>query len=139
MVPHPWRRFGTDWPGVEVRFVNWLGQRWEETRWEPDGPVVYMNGRIQQVKRRAAITHACEHLDRGAPCDAMRARDEMRVVNATARWLLPDLDLVADTLAVYPLSHAAHELWVPKRILIERLNGLTDDESEYVHSRRESA
>lgn len=137
VIPHPWRRLGQDWPDVEVRRVD-LGGRWEITRWEHPHPVVYLHQALNQVQGRAAIAHACEHLDRGAPCESLRASIERRVVAATARYLLPDLDLLADTLAVYDARRAADEMWVPWGVLVDRLNGLSDAESEYVHSKREA-
>lgn len=59
------------------------------------------------------------------------------MVRATARWLLPDLDLIRRTLACCDARQAAVELWVPWGILVDRLNGPSDAESEYVHDRQE--
>lgn len=138
VIPHPWRRLGTEWPDVRVVRVD-LGHRWEITRWERPHPVIYLHHALTQVQRRTAVAHACEHLDRGAPCESLAASIEARVVAATARYLLPDLDAVASALATYDARRAAEELWVPWGVLVDRLNGLTDAESEYVHSRRGEA
>lgn len=136
VIPHPWRRLGDDWPEVRVVRAD-LGHRWEITRWENPHPVVYLHQELNQVQRRTAVAHACEHLDRGVPCETLRASIEARVVAATARYLLPDLDQIADALAIYDARRAAEELWVPWGVLVDRLNGLSDAESDYVHSRRE--
>lgn len=137
VTPNPWRRLAEDWPEVRVEYSD-LGQRWERTRWELGGPVIHLHERLLQVQARYAVAHATEHLVRGAPCESLRASIEARVLADTARWLLPDLDKVADVLAAYDLRAAASELWVPWQCLVDRLNGLSDDESEYVHARREA-
>jgi hypothetical protein len=138
MTPNPWRRLADEWPAVRVEHVD-LGERWECTRWESAGPVIYLHEDLLQVQRRYAIAHACEHLDRGAPCRTLRAAIEARVVTATAKWLLPDLDKIVDVLSCYDLRAAASELWVPWGCLVDRLNNLSDAESLYVHQRRGDA
>lgn len=135
MTPHPWRRLAEDWPAVDVRFID-LGARWELTRWESPYPVIYLHSGLTQVQRRAAVTHATEHLILGPPPAYLRASVERRVVAATARYLLPDLEALADALATYDARRAAHELWVPWGVLVDRLNALSDAESDYVHARR---
>lgn len=136
MTPHPWRRLAEDWPDVQVRHVD-LGARWELTRWEQPHPVIYLHEKLTQVQRRAAVTHATEHLILGPPPTYLRGAVERRVVAATARYLLPDMGQIADALATYDARRAAHELWVPWSVLVDRLNGLTDSESDYVHARRD--
>jgi hypothetical protein len=138
MHPNPWHRLSEDWPAVEVRFQD-LGARWEITRWEASGPVIYLHEELTQVQRRAALAHAIEHLERGAPCHTLRASIEQRVVNATALWLLPDVEIMAAAIAAYDceLHRVAHELWVPFHVLIDRIKTLTDDEWVYIDKHRE--
>lgn len=133
MHPDLWQRRVADWPEVDVCSVD-LGDRWEVTRWEPGGPVVYLHRRLTQVQQRAALTHALEHLDRGAPCASLRATIEQRVVAATARWLLPDLTAIADSISAFDgdLRRVAHELWVPFHILLDRLRGLDAAEARVI-------
>lgn len=113
---------------------------WGLTRWVSGRPVeIVLNCELTQVQRRVTIAHECEHLDRGAPCASLQASIEQRVLQATARYLLPDLDVLGQHLAVYDLHRVADELWVTWPVLVDRLNGLSDDESLYVHSFRSDA
>lgn len=137
MTPHPWQRLARDWPDVNVTYAD-LGHRWGVTRWWPNGTKqIVLHQDLNQVKRRCVIAHECEHLDRGAPCETLRASIERQVISATARYLIPDLDILGETLGVYDLRRAANELWVTFPVLVDRLNGLSDDDSLYVHSFRE--
>jgi hypothetical protein len=141
MDVNPWRRLAEDWPGVPVVYAD-LGSQHRHglTRWKRGRPVeVALNEHLTQVQRRCALAHELEHLDRGAPCETLRASIERRVLNATARYLLPDLALVADTLDVYGWHRAADELWVTFPVLVDRLKNLTDREVERVTLRREHA
>ena len=136
--PHPWRKLADDWPHVDVRYERLPSHRWGVTRWMSDGTVhIALNDRLNQVERRCTIAHGLHHLARGMPCGTLRAGIEARVIAETARYLLPDLDRIGRTLAVYDLRTAAEELWVTRRVLIDRLNGLTDDESLHVHGFRD--
>jgi hypothetical protein len=138
MIPNPWQRLREDWPDVRIERTD-LGHRWELTRWERPVPVIYLHQNLTQVQERAALTHACEHLDRGAPCESLRASIEQRVVDATARWLLPDAEVLAAAIAAYDsdLHRVAHELWVPFHVLIDRIHTLTEDEWVYIDKRRD--
>lgn len=136
MHPDPWKRLANDWPDVRIEHDDLLGL-WAETRWMRSGRiVVVLDTRLNQVERRVCIAHECEHLDRGQPHGTLRASAETRVRQATARWLVPDLEILAETVAVYDLHQAAEQLWVTFPVLVDRLNGLTDTESNYVHERR---
>lgn len=137
MTPNPWRRLAADYPDVEVRYAN-LGFRWAETHWTPDGAYIVLHRDLNQVQRRAGIAHEVEHLDRGAPCRTLRATIERRVIDATARYLLPDLEVIGDALMAYDQRRAADELWVPHRILVDRLTGMSDADLDYLAGRREA-
>jgi hypothetical protein len=133
VLPNPWDRLREDWPQVKWHKAD-LGSRRGETRWYDDGRIeILTHHDLTQVARRAALAHELEHLDWGAPCHTLRASNEARVIAATARYLLPDLEQIRDAVHTYDLRRAAHELWVPFTVLVDRLNGLTDDESHYVH------
>lgn len=134
VIPNPWHRLRDEWPDVKWFSTN-LGRRRAETRWYGDGRVeIHLHRDLIQIQRRASLAHELEHLDRGAPCHTLKASIEQRVLTATARYLLPDLDAIRDAIEVYDLRRAAEELWVPFVVLVDRLNGLTDRESRYVHS-----
>src|SRR5689334_6344497 len=112
MQVNPWQRLAEDWPAVTVEYAA-LGADWGRTRWVRGKPrVIILNEQLTQVQRRVTVAHECEHLDRGAAHESLRASEERRVLAAAARYLLPDLDLLAATLAVYDLHRAADELWV---------------------------
>jgi hypothetical protein len=139
MHPDPWTRFAEDWPAVTWRKVD-LGLRWGLTRWVGGQPVeVLLHSNLTQVQRRVTIAHECEHLDRGAPCRSMRGRDEQKVRDATARYLIPDLGQLAAHLAAYDVHRAADELWVTYPVLVDRLRGLSDTELERVTNGRGDA
>lgn len=96
--------------------------------------VIVLDRHLNQVERRVCIAHETRHLERGAPCGSLRSWDETKVRNATARWLIPSIDVLAEAVTTYDYHRAADELWVTFPVLIDRLNGLTDAESDYVHS-----
>jgi hypothetical protein len=141
MQVNPWQRLAENWPGVPVDYAD-LGSphRHGLTTWEAGQPLrVSLHQQLTQVQRRCALAHELEHLDRGAPCETLRASIERRVIAATARYLLPDLELLAETIGAYDLRRAADELWVTFPVLVDRLRALTDRELEYVTSRRGEA
>lgn len=141
VIANPWQRLVEEWPAVQVVYSD-LGSPHihGQTRWKRGEPVaVVLNRALTQVQRRCTLAHELEHLDRGAPCETLRASIERRVVAATARYLLPDLDLLAATLAVYDLRRAADELWVTFPVMVDRLRALSDQELDYITERRGEA
>lgn len=141
MQVNPWQRLAEEWPHLKVVYVD-LGSPHKHgaTRWKAGRPVsVLLHEDLTQVQRRCTLAHELEHLDRGAPCDGLRASTERRVINATARYLLPDLSLIADAVQLYDLHRAADDLWVTFPVLIDRLRGMTDSELEIVAARRNEA
>jgi hypothetical protein len=138
MTVNPWQRLAEDWPAVPIRYLD-LGSRFVHGRsvWKRGRPVeVQLHSALNQVQRRCTLAHELEHLDRGAPCETLRATIERRVVHATARYLLPDLDLVSSAIEVYDLHRAANELWVTFPVLVDRLRGLTAKELDHVTRHR---
>lgn len=141
MDVNPWRRLAEDWPGVPVVYAD-LGSQHRHglAKWKRSRPVeIALHERLTQVQRRCALAHELEHLDRGAPCETLRASIERRVLNSTARYLLPDVDLLADMLNMYDWHKAADEMWVTFPVLVDRLKNLTGREAERVTLRRERA
>lgn len=139
MQVNPWQRLAEDWPGITVKYED-LGARWGVTKWRRDKPIgIALHSRLTQVQRRVTIAHECEHLDRGAPCETIKASVERRVLAATAKYLLPDLELVAGMLAVYDMHRAADELWVTFPVLVDRLRSLSDLELTIVGAPGEHA
>ena len=140
MQVNPWQRLAEDWPHLQVVYRD-LGSQYRhgETRWKRGEPqAVVLHQDLTQVQRRCALAHELEHLDRGAPCESLKAKVEARVVRATARYLLPDLTVVSAALECYDMHRAAAELWVTFPILVERLRGLTDHELACVVSRNDA-
>lgn len=138
MQVNPWQRLAGDWPDLPVEYAD-LGSPYlhGQTHWRNGVPVkVVLHERLTQVQRRCTLAHELEHLDRGAPCETLRASIEARIVKATARYLLPDLEILAATLAAYDLRRAADELWVTFPLLVERLRALTDRELDLVTDAR---
>lgn len=137
MAVNPWERLAHDWPQIPVRYEDFDDPYLHGlARWSRGRAVeIVLANDLTQVQRRCAIAHELEHLDRGQPCDSLRASIERRVVDATAKYLLPDLELLAETLAVYDMHRAALELWVTFPVLVERLRTLTDDQVAAVMSR----
>lgn len=138
-IPDPWRRAGDEWSSVQIVYRDLPSQvRRAETRWLRGDPVAIVLDRgLNQRERRCSLAHELEHLDRGQPCGTLRATIEARVCADTARYLLPDLEVIGKTLAVYDARQTAVDLWVTYKVLIDRLNALSDEESLYVHSFRE--
>jgi hypothetical protein len=141
MFPDPWQRLRQDWPAVRVVRTDEriLGERYELVRWEVEGPVIYLHHDLSPVQERAGLTHAMEHLDRGAPCESLRSIIEQRVVEATARWLIPDERVLAASLHAHggDLYRSAHDLNVPYFVLKQRIRHLTEDEWIYIEKHRE--
>lgn len=138
LAANPWQRLAEEWPAVQV-LEDDLGSPHIHgmTRWKRAEPVaVVLHKDLTQVQRRCALAHELEHLDRGAPCEALRAASERRVVTATARYLLPDLSLIADMLEAYDIRRAASELWVTFPVMVDRVRAFTDSELEFITARR---
>lgn len=139
MDVNPWQRLAEDWPHVQVVYED-LGPRWGLARWRHGRPwQIALHHDLNQVERRVTVAHECEHFVQGFACETLKASAERRVLKATARYLLPDLDLLADTLAVYDWHRAADELWVTFPVLVDRLKNLTDTEVQQVTLRKERA
>jgi hypothetical protein len=137
MAVNPWQRLAEDWPRIQVVYEDLGPHRMGESRFRAGKPVgIALHKDLNQVERRCTLAHELEHFDRGQPCETLRASIERRVLAATSKYLLPDLDLLADVLALYDLYRAANELWVTFPVLVDRLKNMTDTELEHVTARR---
>lgn len=115
-------------PEVKIRLRADLGTRWGQTVWREGVPEIHLAVDLGKIQRRCTLAHELHHVMHGPPCRPLCPEDEAEVVEATARFLLPDLRAVAVTLAQLDLEHAAEALMVTRNVLTERLDGLTDDE-----------
>lgn len=131
--PNPWLYLKDNHPDIPVWVTANLGSRWGQTVWHDDGRVsIHLAFDLGERQMRCALAHEIHHLLRGAPCHSLCPLDEWEVRAATARWLLPDLDLFADTLARMDLGRAVEHLQVTGCVLMDRLYGLTSDEIAHV-------
>jgi hypothetical protein len=130
--PDPWAYFAARWPEVEAHHDLVVPGLWGLTEFEPV-PRIRLHWRLTQVERRVTIRHECFHLERGPIPRGGIGREERIVRDLTARWLLPDLDEIRETLSALDTHAAAEHLCVTFAVLVDRLNGLTDAESRHVH------
>lgn len=130
---HPWRAF---------RALSHIRLRWavlpEEILGYTDheiGEVVLARG-LTQAERRCTIAHETQHVLRGPVPAYLRPREEARVDREAARMLLPDIAVIAETLAwAHTVEEAAEELWVDVDTLRCRLRTLHPSERGFVNRR----
>lgn len=127
-VHDPWQYLADRHPEVKVRLRADLGRRWGQTVWLEGVPEIHLALDLGKTQRRCTLAHELQHVLRGAPCQPLCPADEADVVEATARWLLPDLLPIAVALAGYELTEAAERLMVTRNVLTDRLDSLTEDE-----------
>lgn len=138
--PHPWNYFGHHWPDIKAVFVNDLPRFTRaETRWPRSGatPYIAIAEGLTVVERRCALFHEVQHLELGKPCGRNRW-DEEKATERTARWLLPCLPQIAREMkggGTY--GAAAMGLWVTRPVLLDRLNRLSDAESDQLDALRD--
>ncbi|HEU5008810.1 MAG TPA: ImmA/IrrE family metallo-endopeptidase, partial [Jatrophihabitantaceae bacterium] len=80
------------------------------------------------VQQRCTLAHELHHLEFGRPCGSFCDDNEREVVEATARWLLPDLAPVGAALRTQDVEAAARDLGVTRQVLADRLCTLTEHE-----------
>jgi hypothetical protein len=73
------------------------------------------------------------HLERGAPDEWSREREERHVECQTARWLLPHVPVIKEAIEQHGLTRAARLLKVPQSLLVLRLRNLTEQETHLLH------
>lgn len=90
--------------------------------------VIWLDTRLQQVERRCALTHELVHLERGHD-GCQEPRIERQVCAETARRLIPVDDLCKHAAWTSNVHELADELWVTERVVTDRLQSLTPEES----------
>ena len=90
--------------------------------------VIWLDSRLQQVERRCALTHELVHLERGHD-GCQEPRIERQVCAETARRLIPVDDLCKHAAWTSNVNELADELWVTERVVTDRLQSLTPEES----------
>lgn len=92
---------------------------------------IWLDPELTQRERRCVLAHELVHIWQGHNGHQPPAV-ERRVHEATARWLLPDLTIVARALADSTLADAAEALWVTEGTLTTRLSSLTSAERAHL-------
>jgi hypothetical protein len=93
---------------------------------------------LGRIQRRCTLAHELHHVIKGEPCTPLCPDDEADVIEQTARFLLPDLEPVADALSRLDLERAAEALNVTRNVLLDRLDGFTEPELvQFNHRMRE--
>ena len=123
----PWQYLDEHHPNVTVHLVP-LAERWGETVW--DGPAIRINLALDlsAIQRRCTLAHELMHVKNGAPCSNLCPDNEARVIEQTAAWLLPDIGEIARALNNDDVDTAAKNLLVTRKIVLDRLDWLSDDE-----------
>ena len=130
---HPWRAFRAlaDWSRHWHRLPSGI---WGQTCWETR--TVTLTHGLNQAERRCTIAHETQHIIRGPVPGHMEAREEAAVDRNVARLLIPDVRVLADTLAwSATVGEAASELWVDPETLQVRLTSLHPAERAYLRLR----
>lgn len=131
--PDPWQTL-RDQPHLDLVWGG-LPAGW---RGATDGHTIWIATGLTQRERRSALAHELAHIRLGLIGPQSTSCEE-RVREATARWLLPDLAVVADAMADSTPEAAALDLWVADDVLATRLAHLTDGERAYIDSRIDAA
>lgn len=124
--PDPW--LYSEGLDVPVYLRADLGTRWGQTVWRDGVPEIHLAYDLGKIQRRCTLGHELVHVSRGAPCRPLCREDEAATVEATARWLLPDLGAVARQLAHCDMRDAAEDLSVTRNVLTDRIDSLTEVE-----------
>lgn len=135
----PWLFLSDRHPDVKIYLRADLGRRWGQTVWRDGMPEIHLAVDLGRIQRRCTLAHELHHVMRGAPCRPLCPQDEADVIDETARFLLPDLAVVAAALAHWDLPAAAERLMVTRNVLTERLDGLTEEEMAELSEMVESA
>lgn len=119
----------TDFPLVKI-WVRRLPDTYAQTIWEGAQPRIEIAADLGPIVQRVALAHEMQHLVAGEPCTSLCGNNERAVVDATAKWLLPDIQEIGQALAAQPLAAAAIRLEVTSEVLMQRLAAMTDEEHE---------
>lgn len=127
--PDPWQTLASTWPWVKV-YIRRLPDRWGQTIWGGGKPYIELAHDLGRAQQRCTLAHEIHHLASGCPHSDDDETDERKVVEATARWLLPDLTDVGDALRDQDIDRAAAALDVTRQVLMDRLTHLLEHEEE---------
>jgi len=120
----PWQYLARNLPHVKVH-IRAMTDRWGQAVWVNGAPSIELAHDLGRVEQRCTLAHEVHHIMAGAPCVSLCADNELQVIEATARWLLPDLDAVGAALCEHDVVTAAARLDVTVTVLNDRLHTLT--------------
>lgn len=118
--PDPWTAILGDFPGTGIHYRN-LADRWGQTIWDDSGPRIELAIDLDYVRQRCTLGHEYQHLVAGRPCVSYCDRNEREVLEATARWLLPDLDELGALLSRHDVATVAARLDVTVDVVNDRI------------------
>jgi len=132
----PWQTLG-EMPDVELVWTTddelLCG---DDAWWDPDSRQIYLDSRLKQVVKRCALAHELAHVVReDSTCGDPHHDDRMEIAadRLAARWLLPDLDAIAQAFVTAESNgHAAEMLRVTVEILEARYAALHPSERHYI-------
>lgn len=124
----PWDWWWTSFATTIPIYAEDLGRLWAMTRWHEAGPRIVFHYKLTGLQQREALTHEMHHLAIGGVCSSRCPDNERIVAAATARWLLPDVEAMAEQLQRHSMERAARELLVSRRIIWQRIEFLTSIE-----------
>lgn len=128
-MPEIWRYLDDNHPNVSVYYRSDLGTKWGETIWDETGrPTIYLAVDLGPIQTRCTLAHEIMHVEHGAPCRDECPDNEAEVAEATARWLIPDLAVLANHLREKDVRDTARLLRVTRPVLADRLATFTTDE-----------
>jgi hypothetical protein len=125
---NPWQALAANWPWIQV-YVRNLPERWGQTIWDGAKPHIELAHDLGPIQQRCTLTHEMFHLEFGEPCRSFCDDNERKVIDATARWLLPDVGELGGALARSDVHAAAEQLEVTVAVLADRITMLSHDES----------
>lgn len=119
-VPHPWRLV-RDMPHIDIYWTSDLPPR---VRSMTDGVArIWIRTGLQQRERRSSLVHELEHI-RAGHRGCQPSKIERHVRTMAARWLLPSMPVVMDTVCWHGrvCDDAAKDLWVDLATLRARFD-----------------
>lgn len=126
----PARYLADYWPEVTVTTAELVGDRRGQCEWRRgEPPRILLSPDLDAAGRRATLCHEVLHLERGKVDPWALDQEEGEVIRLTARWLLPDAQLVHAAIQEHGLTGAAEVLQVPARVLVNRMRHLTRGEA----------
>ena len=122
----------SDFPWVDI-FIRRLPDVYGQTVWSGAKPHIELAADLGPIVQRVTLAHELQHLVAGRPCTSFCGDNERDVVDATARWLLPDVIEIGAALAGRTLREAATALLVTTDVLLQRLSSMSDTEHAELH------